>query len=93
MQVSADTVRGHSGHRLAITIERLCAFTPYRSVSEQGTCLKRSKDRVRRRPTAVASATIRTPRLTEDCLKRPPRGVLVHALRVERRWLRIHNDT
>lgn len=30
MQLSADTVRGHSGHRLAITIERLCPFTPYR---------------------------------------------------------------
>jgi hypothetical protein len=29
MQLSADTVRGHSGHHLAIMIERLCPFTLY----------------------------------------------------------------
>jgi hypothetical protein len=53
MQLSADTVRGHSGHRLANTIE---------------------------------------PRLTVDCPMRPPRGVPVHVLPVDRRSLRIHNE-
>jgi hypothetical protein len=41
MHLSADTVRGHSGHRLAIAIEPLCPFYPYRFSSEQGTFLKR----------------------------------------------------
>jgi hypothetical protein len=46
MQLSADTVRGHSGHRLASTIEPLCPLPHIASVSEQRTCLKRWKDRV-----------------------------------------------